>query len=230
MKQVRAVFGKQSRDTRKNMTVLIQFVLLPLMSLVMTRAVTIDGMPPNFFVELFAPMYMGMAPLVAVSAVVAEEKETGTLRALLMAGVTPPQYLLGTGGYIWLACMAGSLLMVLSGHYSPGEGAVFLGIMAAGIAFSLLAGAAIGVSSRSQMGATSIAVPVMMVLSFLPMLSLFNPTVASVAKFIYTRQFQGLLSRGNGGIISGESLLILGGNGAVLLLLFALAYRKNGLE
>ena len=64
----------------------------------MTNSVKIEGMPPDFFVNMFAVMYIGMAPLVAMSAIISEEKEKNTLRVLMMADVTPGQYLAGTGG------------------------------------------------------------------------------------------------------------------------------------
>lgn len=49
--------------------------------------------------------------------------------------------------------------------------------MAFGITTSLLIGAAIGALCKNQMSAASITVPVMMVFSFLPMISMFNSTI-----------------------------------------------------
>ena len=59
------------------------------------------------------------------------------------------------------------------------KGSVITGFIGA------LLGAAIGVFSKDQMSATSLTVPVMLVFSFLPMLSMFNETIGKVAKFFY---------------------------------------------
>lgn len=231
MKNIAAVFYKQIKDTLKNKTVLIQFLMFPVMAVIMNHAVRIETMPENFFTELFAVMYIGMAPLVSGSAIVAEEKENGTLRALFMSGVKPFEYLFGVCGYLWIACMVGSLIIVLSGTYTTSQAGIFLIIMALGIIISLLMGACIGIMSRSQMAATSISVPVMMIFSFLPMLAMFNKTIGIIAKYTYTQQLQALISGVvHGIIINAENLWVLGGNGIIILLLFILAYKKNGLD
>lgn len=85
MKHAIAIFQKQLKDTVKNKAVLIQFIMFPIMTLIMNNAIQINELPENFFVLLFASMYIGMAPLTAISAIIAEEKEQNTLRVLLMS-------------------------------------------------------------------------------------------------------------------------------------------------
>lgn len=230
MRNIMAVFYKQVKDTLKNKTVLIQFLLFPCMTVIMTKAVKMEKMPENFFTELFAVMYIGMAPLASAAAIVSEEKETGTLRAFCMSGVKPSEYLFGIGVYLWIACMLGSSMMVLSGHYSGDQIPRFLLIMAAGIIISLMIGACVGMASRSQMAANSLSVPVMMVFSFLPMLAMFNQTIEVLARYTYTQQIHALLSGIGYGIVKAEILWVLGGNGIVVLLLFVFFYKKHGLE
>lgn len=230
MKNIAAVFNKQIKDTKKNKTVLIQFIMFPVMTIIMNSAVKIDNMPKNFFTELFSVMYIGMAPLVSSASIVSEEKEKGTLRALLMAGVKPSEYLAGVGSYIWLACMLGSLIMVFSGDYAPEIIPCFLAVMAVGFVFPLIIGTCVGVSAGSQMAATSVSVPLMMAFSFLPMLAMFNQKVEIVAKFTYTQQIQVLLANIGCGIIKPDTWLILGVNGILAILLFVFVYKKSGLE
>ena len=45
MKKVRTIFLKQIKDTIKNKAVLIQFVLFPLMAVILENAVKIADMP-----------------------------------------------------------------------------------------------------------------------------------------------------------------------------------------
>lgn len=230
MNNVAAIFKKQLKDTLKNKTVLIQFLMFPVLTLIMNRAVKIDGMPEHFFVNLFATMYIGMAPLTSIAAVIAEEKEKNTLRVLLMSNVKPYEYLLGIGSYIWAACMLGALVICASSDYKSREALTFMTIMAVGILASLLIGAAVGIFSKTQMMATSITVPVMMIFSFLPMLSLFNSTIAKIAKFVWSEQISRLLEQIHTRQFGMTSIGIVLINMLVFTALFVVAYQKRGLE
>lgn len=229
------ILQKQLKDTMKNKAVLLQFLMFPILGLIMTKSVKMEDMPPNFFVYLFAVMYVGMAPLVSVSAIISEEKEKNTLRVLLMAGVKPRQYLLGIGCYVFSACMLGSAVFgcLLEGGTFQ-ERMQFLLILAIGIVASILLGAAIGVGSRNQMAATSLTVPVMLVFAFLPMLSMFNEVMAKVAKFTYTEQIRLLISSLNGGsnmegiLADGiEHMFTIGVNVLVFGGVFYVCFKRN---
>ena len=75
MKNIAAVFLKQLTDTFKNKTVLIQFVMFPILTLVMENTIKLDNMPEHFFTKLFAVMFVGMAPLTTMASIISEEKE-----------------------------------------------------------------------------------------------------------------------------------------------------------
>ncbi len=234
MRTIGLIMGKQMRDTWKNKAVLIQFVMFPVIAVVMNAAVDIPGMPENFFCNLFAAMYVGMAPLVAVSSIISEEKEKNTLRVLLMSGVKPMTYLAGVVGYIWCICMLGAgafaALRLQSKANWVRETFLFLLIMAAGILVSAVIGAVIGTWSKNQMAATGITVPVMMVFSFLPMLSMFNPLIRRAARLIYSEQVSLLVSHTGGIRITGEGVLVIGCNFLAALGIFCMVYRKKGFE
>ena len=163
MRNIIAIFQKQVKETFKNKTIFIQFIMFPIMAIIMENAIEIANMPENYFVNLFASMYIGMAPLTSMASIMSEEKEKNTLRVLMMSQVKPMQYLIGTGSYIWAICMVGACVFGVTGTYEGKELAVFIGIMAAGILASLLIGAAIGTWSRNQMSATSLTMPIMFV-------------------------------------------------------------------
>ena len=230
MRNICAVFLKQINETFKNKTILIQFVLFPAFALIMENAIKLQDMPEHFFVKLFSVMFVGMAPLTCMSSILSEEKEKNTLRALLMSNVEPVQYLLGVGSYLWLMCMAGSVVFALCGQYRGKELVAFLLIMAAGILLSILVGAAIGVFSRNQMTATSITIPVMMVFSFFPMIATFNEKIAKFAKITYSQQISMLINNINDVTIEMENFVILLANMLVAIVLFLLAFYRKGLE
>lgn len=230
MRNVRIIFKKQMKDTWKNKTIFIQFILFPILTLIMENCITLDGMPEHFFAKLFSVMYMGMAPITAMVAIISEEREKNTLRVLLMANVKPIQYLFGIGSYVWLICMGGALIMGAAAHFTGSEMGFFLAVLGIGFVISILAGAGIGILAENQMKGISMVMPVMMILSFLPMLSMFNGTIRKIAKFVYTQQINLCMSEMNPSNISREGIMVTVVNALAFGVLFIVAIRKNGLE
>lgn len=230
MRNIAAIFKKQIKDTLKNKTVLIQFIMFPILTLIMNNAIQIDGMPENFFVNLFAAMYIGMAPMTSIAAIISEEKETNTLRVLMMSIVKPYEYLTGIGSYIFFACMLGASVICVAGNYTLHSSLAFMVVMTIGIFISLLLGAAIGTLSQTQMMATSLTVPVMIILSFLPMLSMFNTTIAKIARFTYSEQISLMIHHINSLQPEPGDICIIVLNIVLFAALFITAYKKCGYE
>ena len=226
MNNIVAIFKKQLKDTLRNKTVLIQFVMFPVMTLIMTNAIKIQKMPENYFVILFATMYIGMAPLTSIASIISEEKEKNTLRVLIMSNVKPHEYLLGIGSYVWFACMLGGIVICTAGGYNLQTSIAFMGIIAIGILTSLLIGAIIGIWSKTQMMATSITVPVMMIFSFVPMLSLFNSTIEKIARVIYSEQISRMLNQINSLQLNVENIGVIGLNILIAAILFIIIFKK----
>lgn len=224
---IEAVLWKQVKDTFKNKEVLIQFLMFPLMTVIMENSIEIAGMPEHFFANLFGIMYVGMAPLTATAAIIAEEKEKNTLRVLQMCNVKATEYLVGNGIYIVSACAVGSLIIGLAGGYKGSELLTFIGIMLLGHVISFLAGAAIGVISKSQMMATALTMPVMMIFAFLPMLAMFNETIGKGAKYVFSQQLYLLMNDLQGLTIEAETGIILAGNITLIVGAFLVAYRER---
>ena len=222
------ILKKQLKDTLKNKTVLIQFILFPVMTLIMENAIKIDGMPELFFTKLFSVMYIGMAPLTSVASIISEEKEKNTLRVLTMANVKPWQYLIGVGFYVWFICMLGAGVMATG--LKKEDIPFYLLVMAAGFAISILAGACIGVFSKNQMTATSIVMPVMLIFAFSPMLAMFNENIEKVARFAYTQQFKKIMDDMSFAEIKIDNICILAINAMLMMALFFIVFRKKGLE
>ena len=228
MRNVLVIIKKQLKDTLKNKTVLIQFIMFPLMTLIMEHAISLPDMPELFFTKLFSVMYMGMAPLTSAAAIISEEKEKNTLRVLMMANVKPWEYLLGVGTYVWILCMAGAGIMATG--LPAADVPFYLGVMAAGFVISIALGACIGIFSSNQMTATSLFVPVMLVFSFSPMLAMFNDKIEKVARIFYTQQLRVLMNRMSFEGIKPESIMILIVNAVLAIVLFFVAFKRKGLE
>ena len=231
MKNIGIIFRKTMKDTGKNIALLIQFIMFPLMAVIMENAIQMEDLPEHFFVGMFAVMHIGMAPLNVTTAIIAEEKEKNTLRVLLFGGVRPVEYLIGIGGYVFSACMVGSVIFAILSVYRGTEFVQFLLIMAAGILVSMLLGAVIGIQSKSQLTATTIMTPVMMVFAFLPMLSMFNDTIAKIADIVYSQQIQLLLnSLSSRTTPEAKSLIVIAVSFVIAAVMFICAYRRSGLN
>lgn len=230
MKNIAVIIRKQLSDTLKNKTILIQFLMFPVLVIIFENVVKIEDMPEHFFAKLFAVMFVGMAPLTCMSAVISEEKEKNTLRVLLMSNVKPAEYLIGVGAYVFVMCSVGTAVFAAVGSYTGADLVRFIAVMSAGIILSELTGAVIGVFSKNQMTATSVTVPVMMILSFLPMLSMFNDTIKSVAQVTYSQQISELINGIGTSSISAQSLIVIAVNFVLAVILFIAAYKRKGLE
>lgn len=226
MRHILAILWKQVKDTFKNKTILIQFVMFPVMTVIMENAIKIENMPKRFFANLFAIMYIGMAPLTSMSAIISEEKEKNTLRVLHMSNVKAVEYFIGNAIYIWSICMLGSLVIGLAGGYDGETLVKFMLVMTVGHLISTMLGAAIGAFSTNQMMATSITIPVMMVFSFLPMLSMFNDTIGKFAKIFYSQQLHLLISQLNDFEVSTECVIVMCVNIILITGIFALGYQR----
>ena len=222
------IIKKQIKDTLKNKTVLIQFVMFPVLTLIFENVINIPDMPELFFTKLFSVMYMGMAPLVAVASIIAEEKEKNTLRVLTMANVKAWEYLAGIGIYVWTICMAGAGVMATT--LSSGDIPFYLGVMAAGFIISIAIGACIGIIASNQMAATSLSLPVMLIFSFMPMLAMFNDKIEKIAGIFYTQQIRELLGNMTFDGIKTETMLVVAVNALLALSLFFAAFKRKGLE
>ena len=230
MKNIKAIFIKQILDTIKNKMVFIQFLMFPVMAIIMETAVKLEDMPEHFFAKLFAVMFVGMAPLTCMSAIIAEEKEKNTLRALVMSNVKPWQYIISVGTYIFIMCMVGTAVFAVLGEYSGAELARFILSMISGIILSEIIGAVIGIFSRNQMAAILLTIPIMMVFSFVPMLSMFNESIKKIADIIYSQQISYLINGIGTSEVSAKSIIVIAVNFIIGIVLFAMAYKKKGLE
>ena len=107
-------------------------------------------------------------------------------------------------------------------------------IMAAGFLLSILTGACVGIFAENQMAATSLTMPVMMILSFLPMLSMFNDSIRKVARIFYTQQLELCLDHMPAASLAspvfGKALAIILINAIIITGVYVVIYKRKGLE
>jgi len=230
MRIIKAVFFKQAKDMFKNPMVLVMFIIFPAVALIMTQLIAKpnDDIPNGMFVTMMASIFAGMGLLTAASGVIAEDMERKSLRFFIIAGVKPHQYLLGTGGFLLIAGTVTSVFFALIGDFTADEVIKFLIIMVAGTTASIILGAAIGILSKNQQAATSLGMPVAVLVGFTPMIAAFNETVERFAGVLYTQQINVIVNDFSASLL--KPLIIIALNIIAFTALFMLAYMKKGLK
>ncbi|MCL2226007.1 MAG: ABC transporter permease [Oscillospiraceae bacterium] len=230
MRGVKAIFIKQAKDMTKNFSVLIMFVLFPVVAFGMTHFVARgnDDISDTMFTTMMASIFVGMALIQSACTVIAEDREKKSLRFLVIAGVKPLAYLLGIGGVILTASVISSFAFGYIGGFGQGEFVAFMAVMISGAVASIILGATIGIYAKNQQAATGLSMPVAVVLGFGPMVAQFNERVESVVGIFYTQQINVVVNDFSAGIAYPLSVIWI--NIAVLTVLFVIAYARKGLR
>lgn len=230
MSSVKAIFVKQAKDIFRNPMILIEFIIFPIVAWVMTELVAKPSpdIPNHMFISMMAPIFAGMALITVMAASISEDLERKSLRFLVMAGVKPHQYLIGSGGFVLLCGMVITAWFALMGGFTSSEFGKFFAVMFMGVASSILLGASIGMLSKNTQSATAIAMPFALILGFTPMISQFNEGVGRVASVLYTQQLNVIVNDFSANF--GRAMIVMAANIAVLLAVFIIAYRKKGLR
>jgi len=252
MKNVKAVFKKQLKDTFKNPATLIQFIIFPLLAFAITRMIDFEGMV-NFDFEgmteemlayakvhaqasmpnmttMQATVFAGMGLIPIVAGIIAEDIEKKSLRFLMMAGVKPSAYLLGIGGVVFIASFFTSVAFSLIGEFREQDFWIFLALMMSGVTASIVLGATIGILTKNQQAATGLSMPIALILGFGPIMAQFNDNIARWLHVFYTQQLNVVadyLTIGGTKTSPLQSFAIMWANVAVLGVLFVLAYKKG---
>jgi hypothetical protein len=232
---IKAIFIKQAKDMFKNPMVLVQFIIFPAVAFVMTRLIVLpdyeagnDMFTTNMFVPMMAAVFAGMALIMSMAGIIAEDKELKSLRFLVIAGVKPHQYLIGTGGFVLLAGCVTSVVFALIGDFTLAESGKFLAVMIPSVAASIILGATIGIFFNNQQASTAIGMPVAMILGFTPMIANFNKTIERFASVLYTQQLNVIVNDLTANLM--RPLITIGINIAVLTVVFIVVYKKKGLK
>ncbi|WP_028043546.1 ABC transporter permease [Candidatus Stoquefichus massiliensis] len=226
---IKAIFIKQLKETFKNKEVLIQIVMFPIIAIVLTNSVSDNMVPPEYFVILFASMYVGMTPIIILSSIISGEKETGSLRMLIMSNVKPIEYILGISIYVMICTVIGLIIMGITGGYLGIQLLYFVGICTLGMLVSIFIGSIIGIVSKNQMAANSLAVPAMMICAFVPMLSMFNESIKKFGSFLFTQQINNVLTKLPLNEFPTQAILIILANLFVFLIIYIRLFRKRNL-
>ena len=244
MRNVKAIFKMQLKGTIKSPQILFQFIIFPLLAFLMNIMMVTDfeGIPediaemltanmPNI-VTMQATMFAGMGLIMVIAGIVAVDIEKKSLRFLMMAGVKPVSYLLGTSGVIFFVSFFTSVAFSFISGFTGTDFWIFTASMMAGVTGSIVLGATIGILTKNQQSASGLALPIALILGFGPMMAQLNDRVARVLHVFYTQQLNvvaNYLTMGGAETPLWQSFAIMFANIAVLGVFFTIAFTKKGL-
>ncbi len=227
MKTFTAVFIKQVKDSLRNLPSLMVILIYPAVAWIMITAMGSQEDMSGFFVPVFAAMHCSFAPIMISSSILSEEKEKGTLRSLMMAGVSMVNYLISISVFVVLAAMLTGSLFLMMDHSTSSYAVTFTLAMLAGEVLSTLAGLCIGIYSKNVAAANGMAVPVGLVLALLPMLARFNDGIAKAAEYTYSGQISHLLE---GGDVTAKAICVMAAYFAALWAVLIFLFKRSSME
>ena len=245
MRNAKAIFKMQLKGTVKNPQVLFQFIIFPMFAFLLDLIMVTDfeGVPediaemlaanmPNM-VTMQATMFAGMGLVMVIAGFVAVDIEKKSLRFLMMAGVKPVSYLLGTSGVIFFVSFFSSVAFSFIGGFTGVDFWVFTAALMSGVMGSIIVGATLGILTKNQQAASGLSLPIGLLLGFGPMMAQFNDRIASALHVVYTQQLNvvaAYLTTGGAETPLWQSFAIMWGNIAVLGVLFAVVFKMKGLK
>jgi ABC-2 type transporter. len=227
MKTIFALLIKQCKDSLRNLPSLMILIIYPAVAFIMITAMKGEENMDGFFVPMFAAMHCSFAPLVISSNILSEEKEKGTLRSLLMAGVTRVKYLISLSVFVLVSVLLTGSAFLLMKDFGLRDAGEFAAAMLLGSVVSTLIGLCIGIYAKNVTAANGMAVPVGLVFALLPMLGQFNGTLAKVSDCTYSGRLRTVFE---GGGFTATTLLVPGVYFVALSVLLLLLFRRKGME
>jgi len=169
------------------------------------------------------------------SSPIAEEKEKHTLRVLMTSSVKGGEYFIGSMIPLLVILVVTNILLIPASGVSFEDIALptYLVITTMATLISILIGYTIGTHAKNQAQASLISTPILITLTSIPVLKMFNEDLAAVLNYTYGGVIANLAdslttNRGYQWNITDASVLIAWF--IATLGLFIYVYKKNGLD
>lgn len=118
MRNTIAVFKNQFNEFMADKEQLIVFILFPALAFFQTRIVDLDyGVSPSQIVKGMASIFASVVMIMILPPIIAEHRENGSLRFMVMSGIKPISYLMGIGGFFMVINMLVAWFFVWLGEF-----------------------------------------------------------------------------------------------------------------
>ncbi|WKK68490.1 ABC transporter permease [Brochothrix thermosphacta] len=192
LRKVKVIFMMKLRMILANLSIMIG----PLMALgfvFMYRKIMPSGgnaeeaqFMQSYFLQLGLLFNIMMTGIMASSMPLAEEKEKNTLRVLMTSSVKGSEFFIGSMAPVLLIMVIVNILLLPVSGVSGINIGLYILITTFSSLITLIIGGIVGLVANTQMTASLLSVPLMMVLMMIPLFSNMNEGMAKVADYLYT--------------------------------------------
>lgn len=190
---IRAIVFKEMVDLMKNKKMLLIIFVFPVFFIIL-RVVANSEIGTNG--ASFVLMYSILVPILTIATIVAEEKEKGTLKLLMMSGVRAGEYFIGIAIAIMGFLIMGMIVFEMAGATKNFDSECIVIMTLVVNIISMLIGCIIGRIADNQMSVGPIAVHLTLVIFFLPMIRMIRPEFTFASKYIYSGIFLDVMQKG----------------------------------
>lgn len=225
-RKIFAIIYKSVKDLFKNRVLFIINFMFPTMAVLFK--ICFSEEKANEPILSFCTMNAVMIPILIISSIIAEEREKGTLRALISMNVKPIEYLFGVSCVIFGTAYISSLCFVFVIPIKNEEILTYALQIALSIITSTIIGATIGLCAKNQVKVGATAAPISMLIGMLPVFAEVNPLLKEISGVFYSGILTDYLLD-----ISVENIvlnyLFYMVNIVIALIIFYWLYRRRGL-
>lgn len=243
MKTTPIHFRKLSAVTEMKMRTLMSknFIIMPIFSLGFTFLMKMlyqsisDGKidMTGYALSLGVLMNISMS-VYCTAAALAEEKEKNTLRTLMTSSVNGLEFFLGSIIPAIILSTAVNILCVFIVQLtlSGSQWTAYIIITAVCAFIASVVGMIFGIYAKTQVSASTITTPALIVFMMIPMLAGFSEILEKISDFLFTGIALDAISAISAGKvpIHFQGIMILTVETILSVVLFLILYRKNGFE
>ena len=225
-----AVFKNQINEFLADKEQLLMYAIFPLLALLQTRVMDLDyGVYPYQIISVFGAMFTASVMIMLLPAVIAEHRENGSLRFMVMSGIKPGSYLLGIGGFFLLMNMLVALFFAWLGEFTGSALGRFLLTMFLAFVCSTLVAAIIGILSKNRQKAMGLSLPIGMGVAFLPMFAGSIEPLHAIMDILYIGRINNMMVNVTNQVYYTDLLVVLA-NIIALLVIFVILFKKKGMN
>jgi len=230
MRNTLAVFKNQFNEFIADKEQLMLFVLFPGLAFFQARIADLDeGVYPYQIAIVFAAMFASTVMVMLIPPIVAEHRENGSLRFMVMSGIKPLSYLSGIGGFFIILNLLVGFYFAWLGAFSGVALVNFLLGVLLGVICSILIGAVIGILSKNRQKAMGFSMPIGMGLAFLPIFATSLEALQPIMNVLYLDRIANIMAAGDLAYVMNDIWVVLA-NVAVLVVIFAGLFKLKGLK
>ena len=224
IRRIKVIFWKEFIDQSKNPSIYI-LCLFPLLNAQMYSMMDIKSENLGISMAVCLNMAVVMITTAVIGILIAEEKDKNTLKTLMLAGVTPSEFIIGKGLFTFLLISIINLCVFLLLRISANYALVFLGLGVLMSFLMILIGAIIGLFASNQTQVGIMATPILALFFMVPTLSLLGIDIEIYAQVLPTYQVSNILTDMVRGGHIGDNLIGFGVIGVWILCTYIIFVR-----